>query len=403
MEDEEMNSFGQVVAEKIATEAVSTMTDAAAKRKVAGVLSSKLDTNACREICEKRLVQLVQDNPLCGTDSTAHHGQIVFSKPLELLFRDVLQSSGGMLVFQAEHGSGKSYTVNSLVRAHLPDSMQPDRFLVVTPGDHDGIEDWFAGLFSTLGVVGLSRVDLVELLVKVLSNKDIETDKVALGLNVDVKELKVALATCPIAKKKNGSALLVIEDFSPVAFESTKEVAMWNHAQHLKDATALGQPFKFLGHLARAFHTAGMTVILTTRFERVARALHYIVNGGSKCKIAQSLLDPAFEGCDHRTFDYAQHYRGLRWNEPSKIHFFSNKFPQVNHQLISKHAASDASIRQCCEALELAPITIKTSSSAPSLMESSGSGNASECSNEEEEEEAVDSYCQAFEDMCVVS
>jgi hypothetical protein len=152
-----------------------------------------VDRKATKKVCERAQERLITEKPLCGTDYTAAHGPIVFSKPLELLFTDYLKSSGGMLVYQAEHGNGKSFTVNALVRARLPASMQPERFLVVTPDNSGTVDGWYASVFGKLRVQGLTQTELVDALVKVFQNEAIKTDKAKLGLNVEVKDLEVAL------------------------------------------------------------------------------------------------------------------------------------------------------------------------------------------------------------------
>jgi hypothetical protein len=71
--------------------------------------------------------------------------------------------------------------------------MQPERFLVVTPDNSGTVDGWYASVFGKLRVQGLTQTELVDALVKVFQNEAIKTDKAKLGLNVEVKDLEVAL------------------------------------------------------------------------------------------------------------------------------------------------------------------------------------------------------------------
>jgi hypothetical protein len=184
--------------------------------------------------------------------------------------------------------------------------------------------------------------------------------------------------------------LLVIEDYSPTDFKSTRDVTDWDE-QQVSDSKALGKSFLFLSNLVASFHTVGIDVIITTRFERVARALHFIVKGGSKCKIARSLLDPTIKDYTVTTKDYA----GTSW--PDRIFSKTSSRWQVlawstNNTPLAVLISEPAAIRD-------APATIQatSSSAAPSMLQSSQSDDVSESS---EEEVAGDSFCDAL-GICV--
>jgi hypothetical protein len=335
---------------------------------------------------QTELARRVEKEPIQGPDVVKLNGPILTSGPMEKFYDDLLRqssprSTGGLLVLMDDFGKGKSFTAHAATRGWT--GVGPKRYLVLTPDVATTGDEWASDMKSLAGASGqMSSSKFVKVLAEVMKDTTIETEK-QFGLHI--KDFKHKLAHKQHAHRavdRRGAVLM--EDCNPTDLEDDSVYdACADHAERrallLADTKRMGEAFSLLSGLACSFHPEGLICIVTTKHRRVARALHFLINGGTKCKIASSLIT---DGANYNpsTFDFDVQFHGLLWSSEDRLSFLKRKFSLIkNHHAIEELARNtDISIRIACDQLAILMDDQACDSSLPSMepASSSSSGTA---------------------------
>jgi hypothetical protein len=294
----------------------------------------------------------VQHDPIQGPDIIELEGPILASVAVESLYEDYVRLStpgvgGGLLVVLDRFGSGKSFAAHAVARATT--GIGPERYLVLTPRSTDSGDTWAADVKSLAGASGsLGSTKFVDVLVDVMTDSEIQTGP---DSGLTIKDFKPKYSQAKRSLELNDRrGVVVMEDCNPtsLAVDDTDASSGNLHA----DSLLMGEAYGLLSAVAISFYGECIIAIVTTKYPRVARALHFLINGGSKCKIASSLTTVG-NGYNPDTFDFGTHFRGFLWSTENRLDLFKQKFPFLKDAGAIRRCAenTELSIRSACDQL----------------------------------------------------
>jgi len=313
-------------------------------------LAGRIDQSSLKGIVKNRITELVTKKPIQGIDSFENEG-IVYSKPLEMFYRESRTSVGGLLLVPGGTGMGKSSTLQAVARSYIENC--PPRFLIVEPHElfrGEGAE-WYGSIAKKLGVpLSVEPGVLAEKLYEVLRDTKIKTPD-SFRLKVEGRPF---IDSSHDAYKKEPLGLLILDGINPMDFTFQYKEGVDQNAEILEARIKLGKTYAFLDALSATVYKKKVVVFLTTKNEDFARFLHIQINGGTKCLLAKSLMKTQGINYNPATFDIKKEDIPLRWNDGTLYEFLSEKYSHEEKAFIRKVAdeTEPKCPRVCCMILE---------------------------------------------------
>jgi hypothetical protein len=354
---------------------------AAGTRTVQSVVNTT-DNKGVEIVDMNNLNEKVVNASICGRDELGRVPKLFCARPVDRLFEDYLHHSteeGACFCVQEVFGDGKSTTVGIVTRGRHPQG--PKRFLVVTPDFNRTGSIWLEQIKLKLGLVKSTPGDeLVRLLFKALTEDDKPTDdKFRVTAEGERRHR--------IKKDIEGRPLLVLEDLNPEFFAGATEIVpgdkttrLFEREDRIGKMEAIAEfgedAFDFLRALGAHCNAHGWVAIVTTSMPRVAKFLHYHINGGTKLKIPLSQLCEVYNEEEYvyneNTFVFEEHFTGF-WNDASKMELLLKIFPGNAEGVTNLVTSQNMSIRSCKNQLKLKARFSEFSEGASNVLEQSGS------------------------------
>lgn len=384
---------GDEVASKVAGHTIDAVANATATRLREKALNGHKAqlTNWVKTAANRPLV-----NYDCVVDSVAFQG--LQSDYLSLC----AGYQGGLLIVYDHMGTGKSFALQAVARAKS--RVQPDRFLVINIQGSRSCQDLYE--FIKLQVLGkvqdfeFSSDEVAEVIYHGLCGDPIDAKK-KLPKTRNSCRLRIDATVHAIEKNEN-FPILVIDEFNPLDFTEDDWQEGKDYSLRQLDEK-MGDAFKFFNALVGLAHQAnGFAVLVGTKNEAVARALHKI-NGGTKAMLARCTTGPRTPSPDGNfPFD---DWRGFQWSNDDKAKvvraLFQRKYKSVlldegrtddeaeiaTEDTIRRLCSTHQSIRMCC--IDMQDAVTRKQCDATTLMASRTQSPTSEgcCSDFKEQVE----------------